>query len=112
MALNKTAEKIITNNLDVIILNLINSKPQHGYGLMNTIAKNYAVRLSPSTIYPLIGGLEKSGFVKAEWELGTKKGDRAKRVLSITDKGKQHIHVMNCETKLIMLPLLQNEVTI
>ena len=51
--------KLTKNLLDMIILQHLDQKSMHGYQLILTIRKDFGVYFGPSTIYPLLGLLEK-----------------------------------------------------
>ncbi len=63
----EVAAKLMKGLLDLIILQLLNNKPMHGYEVITKIRKNFGVYFGPSTIYPLLGTLEKKGFIDSNW---------------------------------------------
>jgi len=74
----------VKNNLDLIILRLLRSKPQWGYEVNIAIRDRYRVYLSAGTLYPLLHSLEADGYIQGEWE--AEKG-RGRRIYKITDSG-------------------------
>jgi len=56
----------------------------HGYQIITSIRKNFGVYFGPSTIYPLLGVLEKKDFIKGQWDLNN---DRPRKVYSLTPDG-------------------------
>ena len=76
--------KLAKKLLDVIILQLLNAQPMHGYELISKIRKNFGVYFGPSTIYPLLSTLEKSACIISQWDM--EKG-RPKKVYSLTTEG-------------------------
>ncbi len=48
----------------MIILQFLNAEPMHGYQVISKIRKNFGIYFGPSTIYPLLGTLEKKGYVE------------------------------------------------
>jgi DNA-binding PadR family transcriptional regulator len=75
--------------LDLIILQFLNNQPMHGYQVITKIRKNFGVYFGPSTIYPLLGTLEKKGLVKSEWNMNF---DRPRRIYSLTSNGKNMLN--------------------
>src|SRR4030065_634851 len=66
--MNNTKEvqtKLMKGLLDLIILQFLNGQPMHGYQIITKIRRSFGVYFGPSTIYPLLGTLEKKGFVKS-----------------------------------------------
>jgi DNA-binding PadR family transcriptional regulator len=85
--MNNTKEvqaKLMKGLLDLIILQFLNGQPSHGYQIIIRIRKTFGVYFGPSTIYPLLGTLEKKGFVKSEWDMST---ERPRKVYKLTTEG-------------------------
>jgi DNA-binding PadR family transcriptional regulator len=70
--------------LDMIILQFLSSDSMHGYQIITKIRKNFGVYFGPSTIYPLLGSLEKKGFVNSTWNMDF---ERPRKIYSITTEG-------------------------
>jgi DNA-binding PadR family transcriptional regulator len=77
-------ERVVKNNLDLIILRLLRSRPQWGYEVNIAIRDRYRVYLSAGTLYPLLHSLEADGYIQGEWE--AEKG-RGRRIYKITESG-------------------------
>jgi DNA-binding PadR family transcriptional regulator len=56
----------------------------HGYQIITKIRKSFGVYFGPSTIYPLLGVLEKKGFVSSEWNMDN---ERPRKVYKLTKEG-------------------------
>jgi PadR family transcriptional regulator, regulatory protein PadR len=82
---NETQTKLTKGLLDMIILQYLNQEPMHGYQVITKIRKGFGVYFGPSTIYPLLGLLEKKGYVKSIWNMNT---ERPRKVYSLTNDGK------------------------
>ena len=76
--------KLAKGLLDLIILQYLNSQPMHGYQIITKIRKNFGVYFGPSTIYPLMGQLEKKGYIKSEWNMDS---ERPRKVYHLTGDG-------------------------
>ncbi len=76
--------KLMKGLLDLIILQFLNGQPMHGYQIITKIRKNFGVYFGPSTIYPLLGTLEKKKYVKSEWNMGN---ERPRKVYKLTNEG-------------------------
>ena len=81
----EVSTKLMKGLLDLIILQFLSTQPMHGYQVITKIRKNFGVYFGPSTIYPLLGTLEKKGFVKSEWNMNF---ERPRKIYSLTTMGK------------------------
>jgi PadR family transcriptional regulator PadR len=77
--------KLTKGLLDMIILQYLDKESMHGYQLITKIRKGFGVYFGPSTIYPLLGTLEKKGFVNSEWNMNS---ERPRKVYKLTNEGK------------------------
>jgi len=70
-------------DLRLLILDLIQAKPAHGYGLISQIEtlSSGSYKPSPGVMYPALEVLQDMGWIKLELEAG-------KKVFYITDEGK------------------------
>jgi DNA-binding PadR family transcriptional regulator len=81
----ETQTKLTKGLLDMIILQYLQEEPMHGYQLITKIRKAFGVYFGPSTIYPLLGALEKKGYVTSTWNMDA---DRPRKVYKISNDGK------------------------
>jgi DNA-binding PadR family transcriptional regulator len=77
--------KLTKGLLDMIILQYLEQESMHGYQLITKIRKGFGVYFGPSTIYPLLGVLEKKGYIKSAWNMNT---DRPRKEYKLTNEGK------------------------
>ncbi|MGA3060910.1 MAG: PadR family transcriptional regulator [Candidatus Bathyarchaeia archaeon] len=77
--------KLTKGLLDLIILQLLDAHPMHGYEVIVTIRKFYGVSFGPSTIYPILSTMEKKNYIKCEWNMN---GERPRKVYALTSDGK------------------------
>ena len=76
--------KLMKGLLDLIVLQFLSTQPMHGYQIIIKIRKSFGVYFGPSTIYPLLGALEKKGFVNSEWNMAS---ERPRKVYKLTNEG-------------------------
>jgi len=76
--------KLMRGLLDLIVLQFLSTQPMHGYQILTKIRKSFGVYFGPSTIYPLLGVLEKKGFVSSEWNMDN---ERPRKVYILTREG-------------------------
>ncbi len=90
----------------VLILHMVKTRPDHGYGLMQRIDAlcGGLVAVNTNKIYPLLRRLEERGFLTATWDHPTK---RSRRIYSITREGELRLD----RIKGAMLPYLETIVT-
>jgi len=77
--------KLMKGLLDLIVLQFLSSQPMHGYQIITRIRKTFGVYFGPSTIYPLLNALERSGYVKSEWDMSN---ERPRKVYKLTAEGR------------------------
>jgi len=77
--------KLSKGLLDMIILQYLEQESVHGYQLITTIRKGFGIYFGPSTVYPLLGLLEKKGYVKSTWNMDA---ERPRKVYTLTNEGK------------------------
>lgn len=82
--------KLTKSLLDPIVLQYLEKESMHGYQLITRIRKNFGIYFGPSTMYPLLGLLEKKGYVKSSWNTD---GERPRKVYTLTADGK---NVLKC----------------
>ena len=77
--------KLTKGLLDMIILQYLEQESMHGYQVITKIRKGFGVNFGASTIYPLLGLLEKKGYVMSTWNMDT---ERPRKVYKLTNEGK------------------------
>ncbi len=78
-------EKLARELLDVVVLQLLNGQPMHGYQIIMTIRRSLGVYLGPSTIYPLLNRLEMEKYVESQWDMNC---ERPRKVYKLTSEGR------------------------
>ena len=76
--------KLMKGLLDLIVLQFLSSQPMHGYQVITKIRKSFGVYFGPSTIYPLLGTLEKKGYVSSVWNM---ESERPRKIYELTNEG-------------------------
>jgi DNA-binding PadR family transcriptional regulator len=90
--------KLTKGLLDMIILQYLEQEPMHGYQVITKIRKGFGVYFGPSTVYPLLGQLEKKGYVNSAWNMDS---DRPRKVYSLTNEGKNLLSFTESSLNLI-----------
>lgn len=83
--------ELLQGTLDMLILQMLQWGPRHGYGIAQAIRANSGdvLRVETGSLYPALHRLEKQKWVKAEWKLG-ESGQRAK-YYKLTAAGKRQL---------------------
>lgn len=92
--------------LDMIILQYLNNEPMHGYQIITKIRKNFGVYFGPSTIYPLLGTLEKKGYVDSKWNMNY---ERPRKIYSLTSSGQSMLNFTEESLNLICRKLTSSQ---
>jgi DNA-binding PadR family transcriptional regulator len=90
--------KLMKGLLDLIVLQFLSSQPMHGYQIITKIRKTFGVYFGPSTIYPLLGTLEKKEYVKSEWNMSN---ERPRKVYKLTNEGQSLLNFTEDSLNLI-----------
>lgn len=84
--------------LKLLILNLLEEKPMHGYAIMNSLEEHFGIpQPSAGAIYPILASLKKNGLIEVAGE-----GKREKKVYQITGKGKDFLRAHEEELREIL----------
>jgi PadR family transcriptional regulator PadR len=90
--------KLMKGLLDLIVLQFLSTQPMHGYQIITKIRKSFGVYFGPSTIYPLLGALERKGFVNSEWNMAN---ERPRKVYKLTNEGQSLLNFTEDSLNLI-----------
>jgi PadR family transcriptional regulator PadR len=77
--------KLTKNLLDMIVLQILNQQPMHGYQIITKTRKTFGIYFGPSTIYPLLTNLKKKGYLNSLWDMTAEK---PRKIFTITSIGK------------------------
>jgi DNA-binding PadR family transcriptional regulator len=78
----------------------------HGYQIISQIRKSFGVYFGPSTVYPLLGTMEKKGYVASEWNM---ENDRPRKVYRLTNEGQSMLNFTENSLNLIIKKIGTNE---
>ena len=97
--------KLMKGLLDLIILQFLSSEPMHGYQIITKIRKTFGIYFGPSTIYPLLGTLEKKGYINSNWNMDF---ERPRKVYNLTNDGQIRIDFTASSLNLICRKITTN----
>jgi PadR family transcriptional regulator PadR len=98
----EVSTKLMKGLLDLIILQFLSNEPMHGYQVITKIRKTYGVYFGPSTIYPLLGTLEKKGYIESTWNMDF---ERPRKVYSLTNEGQARLNFTEDSLNLICIKI-------
>jgi DNA-binding PadR family transcriptional regulator len=101
----ETQTKLTKGLLDMIILQYLENESMHGYQLITKIRKGFGVNFGPSTVYPLLGLLEKKGYVKSVWNMDS---ERPRKVYTLTNEGKDALSFTENSLNMICKNMVAN----
>jgi PadR family transcriptional regulator PadR len=105
----EVSTKLMKGLLDLITLQLLSNKPMHGYEVITKIRKNFGVYFGPSTIYPLLGALEKKGYIDSNWNTDF---ERPRKVYSLTTNGQNMLDYTENSLNMICNKITNNTIEI
>jgi len=100
--------KLAKGLLDVMVLQFLNDQPMHGYQIISQIRKSFGVYFGPSTVYPLLGTMEKKGYVASDWNM---ENDRPRKVYKLTNEGQSMLNFTENSLNLIIKKIGTNDIT-
>lgn len=82
---------LIQGTLDLLILNTVSLRPQHGWAIAKRIQQmsNEVLQVTQGALYPALHRLEQQAWIEAEWRV-TDSGREAK-FYALTDAGRQQL---------------------
>jgi PadR family transcriptional regulator PadR len=81
-------QRVIKNLLDIQLLRMVQAQSSWGYRIKKKVETNFHVKLRHGALYPMLNRLEQKGFLTSEKQT---KGGRARKVYTITKKGKEYL---------------------
>jgi PadR family transcriptional regulator PadR len=88
--------EILQGTLDMLILQVLQWGPRHGYALSKVIRTNSGeiLKVDTGSLYPALHRLERKGWIAAEWKI-SELGPRL-RVYRLTKSGRKQLVVERC----------------
>jgi PadR family transcriptional regulator PadR len=104
----EVSTKLMKGLLDMVILQFLSAEPMHGYQIITKIRKTFGVYFGPSTIYPLLGTLEKKGYVDSNWNMNN---ERPRKIYNLTNEGHRMLNFTEESLGLICRKITAKETT-
>lgn len=82
----EASTKLVKGLLDMIILHFLDGESRHGYQIISKIRSTFGVYFGPSSIYPLLGTLEKKGLIESSWDMSC---ERPRKMYRLTANGQR-----------------------
>jgi len=83
--------QIARGSAELAILTLLNERPLYGFQIAKSIEERTegALRFTMASLYPMLYGLERRGYVKGHWE--SNEAGRDRRYYTLTNAGKKEL---------------------
>jgi DNA-binding PadR family transcriptional regulator len=95
--IKKLHERLIKDNLDIILMAEMQKGALSGYDAISFIHSKYSYLISSGTVYSLLYSLERRGLVEGFWE-------ERKRVYKLTEKGEKAMEtILNANNQIKVL---------
>ncbi|MDR0373417.1 MAG: PadR family transcriptional regulator [Nitrososphaerota archaeon] len=101
----EVSAKLTKGLLDVIVLQFLSLESMYGYQIITKLRKNFGVYFGPSTIYPLLGSLEKKGFIDSKWDMSY---ERPRKIYRLTAEGQSALNFTEESLALIFRKITLN----
>ena len=87
-----TRIELLQGTLDLLILQILQWGPQHGYGMTQAIRiySSETLHVDSGSLYPALHRLVRQGWIRSEWRV-SENNQRAK-FYSLTAAGKKQLH--------------------
>ncbi len=87
----KVDKALISGSTSMLIMSLLDEKDMYGYQMIEELEKrsNNIFELKAGTLYPLLHGLEKQGYLESYD--GKAETNRPRKYYRLTRKGKSHL---------------------
>ncbi|MFQ5712112.1 MAG: PadR family transcriptional regulator [Candidatus Geothermarchaeales archaeon] len=76
-------KEYVEDFLESIVLDLLDERAMHSYGIIAAIHERFHFLISPSTLFPLLTRLEEEGLISAEGDFSSGR----KKTYTVTRKG-------------------------
>lgn len=93
MDIDRWKSQLRKGAVELVVLALLEAKPNTGVALLDAIADYPNVGMSDGTMYPLLQRLEREGRIKGVWQIPDG-GDRPLKIYTIKPSGKQALKEM------------------
>jgi transcriptional regulator len=89
--MDKPSLELLQGTLDLLVLRILASGPQHGWGIAQKLQalSDDALRVNQGSLYPALYRLEREGWIAAEW--GASENNRKARFYRLTKSGRRQL---------------------
>jgi PadR family transcriptional regulator, regulatory protein PadR len=89
--MNKLKTDLLQGTLDLMVLRILDTGPNHGWGISQRIQQisQDVLRINQGSLYPALHRLEAQGWIEAEW--GSSDNNRKAKYYQLTRKGRRQL---------------------
>ncbi len=87
----KSNADLLQGTLDMLVLHILSTGPQHGWGVAQALKERSGDRLvvTQGSLYPALHRLEKEGWIESEW--GVSENNRRAKFYRLSRAGKRQL---------------------
>ena len=91
--MGSTSSDVVRGTLDMLILRVLSSEPEHGWGICERIQQvsNDALKVQQGSLYASLHRMTREGWIRSYW--GVTANSRQARYYEITRAGRQQLRV-------------------
>ena len=93
MNLNNWQTQLRKGLLELVVLNLLQDTPRHGYEMVQALKKLQGFKIREGNIYPILARLQTDGAIKSK-TMPSRDGP-PRKYFELTDSGKNNLKQMN-----------------
>lgn len=91
--MSSTSSDVVRGTLDMLILKVLASEPEHGWGICERIQQlsREALRVQQGSLYSSLHRMTREGWIRSYW--GVTSNNRQARYYEITRAGRQQLRI-------------------
>ena len=91
--MSSTSSDVVRGTLDMLILRVVASEPQHGWGICERIQNlsRDALRVQQGSLYASLHRMTREGWIRSYWDVTS--NNRQARYYEITRAGRQQLRI-------------------
>jgi transcriptional regulator len=95
--MGSTSSDVVRGTLDMLILRVLSSDPEHGWGICERIQQlsRDALKVQQGSLYASLHRMTREGWIRSYW--GTTSNNRQARYYEITRAGRQQLRIESDE---------------
>lgn len=98
----KQKAELLQGTLDMLVLKVLRSGSQHGYGIVRQIQRTSKdmLNVEEGSLYPALHRMERKGWIKSKW--GLSESNRRAKFYRLTPSGRKQVELAAEKWKLLV----------